>query len=287
MQEKALKPMDSFKECDLCPVMVVVPAGVFRMGSPDSDNQDGDEGPQRQVTIARPFAVGKFEVTVDQFAAFVAETGHDAGSTCWTFEAATWSERTARSFRNPGFTQSSSHPAVCINWRDAKAYVAWLSSKTGRTYRLLTEAEWEYAARAGTISRYHFGDDANALCGYGNAADQSTMRGVAGASGWAVVTCDDGHAFTAPAGSFSANAFGLYDLHGNVWEWTEDCWNDSYDGAPVDGSAWTTGDCSFRVIRGGSWINIPRGPRSANRYREVVGGRFDSTGFRVARTLSP
>jgi formylglycine-generating enzyme required for sulfatase activity len=290
-RERGLKPKDVFKECDACPEMVVVPAGSFTMGSPDNEkDRDKDESPQHGVTIARPFAVGKFEVTLDQFAAFVKETGYDAGSECFTFEQGKGEKRSGRSFRNPGYGQNGSHPAACVNWDDAKAYVGWLSRKTGKTYRLLTEAEWEYAARArttpGSAPRFHFGDDEKAMCRYGNGADQTAKKSIPGAANWPVLSCDDGYAYTAPVGSFTANAFGLYDMHGNVWEWTEDCYHDSYRGAPTDGSAWTAGDCKYRVVRGGSWSFDSGHLRAANRVRDASGSRFVDYGLRVARTLT-
>ena len=295
-QERTLKPKDTFKECDVCPEMVVVPAGSFTMGSPEDEKdrdkqEDKDESPQHEVTFRGPFAVGKFEVTVDQFAAFVTETGHDAGSKCWTFEEGKAEERSSRSWRNPGYLQNGSHPAACLNWDDAKAYVAWLSKKTGRGYRLLTEAEWEYAARArttpGTAPRFHFGDDEGAMCSYGNGADQTAKKTIPGTNNWTFFSCSDGYAYTALVGSFAPNAFDLYDVHGNVLEWTEDCYNDSYRGAPTDGSAWTSGDCSRRMLRGGSSNYYPGGLRSAFRGRNVSGSRNANYGLRVARTLTP
>jgi formylglycine-generating enzyme required for sulfatase activity len=207
------------------------------------------------VTIARAFALGKFEVTVDQFAAFVKETGYDTGSTCDIWKDGTWEERQGYSWRNPGFAQGGSHPAACLSWDDAKAYLAWLSRKTGKEYRLPTEAEWEYAARAGSGGKFHFGDDVADYCRYGNGADQAARAEVPGArEKWTVLACSDGHAYTARVGSFAANAFGIYDMLGNVFEWVEDCWHDSYAGAPADGSAWVAaGDCAVRVQRGGAW----------------------------------
>src|SRR5262245_14145221 len=211
-QEQALKPKASFKECDTCPEMVVVPAGSFAMGSPKNEKgRDDNEGPQHTVTIGKPFALGKFEVTVDQFAAFVQDTGHDMGPKCDVWEDGKWAEKEGRTWRNPGFSQTGSHPAACPSWDDSKAYVAWLSRKTGKAYRLPTEAEWEYAARAGTTTRYHFGNDEKGLCKYGNGADQAARKDVPGAKKWTVVACSDGHAYTAPVGSLAANAFGLHD----------------------------------------------------------------------------
>ena len=291
-EECALKPKDSFRECANCPELVVVPAASFTMGSPESEkDRRNDEGPQHRVTIGKPFAVGKFHVTVDQFAAFVAETGYDAGSKCRTFEDGKVEERSGRSWRNPGFAQSGSHPAVCLSLNDAKAYMEWLARKTGKTYQLLTEAEWEYAARAriepAAYSRYSFGDDENDLCRYGNGADQTARSTVPGASNWTIAPCDDGYAYTSPVGSFAANAFGLYDMQGNARQWTEDCYHDNYAGAPSDGSAWTTGDCSRRVLRGGSWSVDPGELRAAFRLRGTAGFRSRNDGFRVGRTLTP
>ena len=183
-----------------------------------------------------------------------------------------------------GFPQTDRDPAVCVNWADARAYVAWLSEKTGKSYRLLSESEWEYAARGGTRTSRHWGESASGQCGYANGADR-TAKGRY--SGWTVAECDDGHVWTAPVGTFKANGFGLHDVLGNVWEWVEDCWNDSYSGAPSDGSAWESGNCGRRVLRGGSWVNQPRNLRSAYRLRLVTGLRLSDTGFRVARTLAP
>jgi formylglycine-generating enzyme required for sulfatase activity len=265
-----------------------VPAGAFAMGSPDhEDARDSNEGPQRQVTIGRAFALGKVEVTVAQFAAFVQETGYDTGITCDIWLDGKWAERGGYSWQNPGFPQGGAHPAACLSWDDAKAYLAWLTAKTGKTYRLPTEAEWEYAARAGAATTFHFGNDRNAYCRYGNGADQTARAEVPGAERWSVLACRDGHAYTAPVGSFAANAFGLYDTLGNVFEWVEDCWNDSFAGAPMDGSAWVSGDCSIRVQRGGAWGYPPDYLRTAVRGRQPHGYRYVNAGMRVARTLGP
>jgi formylglycine-generating enzyme required for sulfatase activity len=286
-QERALKPKDVFQECAQCPQLVIVPAGTFMMGSPNNERaRDANEGPQRRVTI-KAFALGKFEVTVDQFAAFVEETGHDMGTSCDIWLDGKWDLRPGYTFRNPGFSQSGSHPAACLSWDDAKAYLAWLSRKTGRGYRLPTEAEWEYAARAGTATPFHFGDDAKDYCGYGNGADQAARAAVPGANSWSVLTCSDGHPYTAPVGSYAANGFGLHDTLGNVFEWTEDCWNDGYQGAPTDGSAWTGGDCGIRVQRGGAWGYPPDYLRVAVRGQQPQGYRYVNAGTRVARTLAP
>jgi formylglycine-generating enzyme required for sulfatase activity/uncharacterized caspase-like protein len=288
-EECALKPKDVFKECDKCPEMVVVPAGRFTIGSPTNESGRYDaEGPQYAVSIAKPYAAGKFHITLDQFGAFVAETGYDAGSKCQTYEGGKFLDRQGRSWRNPGFAQNGSHPAVCLNWNDAKAYVGWLTKKTGKSYRLLTETEWEYAARAGSTTRYFFGDEDKDFCLYGNGADQSTKNNSGALPAWAVVVpCNDGYVYTSPVGNFLPNAFGLYDMHGNAWQWLEDCWHQNYQGAPSDGSAWTTGDCGSRVLRGGNWGIGPAYLRAASRMTYATAARFPSDGFRVARTLAP
>jgi formylglycine-generating enzyme required for sulfatase activity len=290
-RERALRVNDSFRECAGCPEMVVVPAGSFTMGSPESDispRREISERPQHVVMIGRPFAVGKLLVTVDQFAAFVEETGYDAGA--WCFDAS--SPRADRSWRNPGFAQEGSHPAVCLSWNNARAYVDWLAKKTGKPYRMLTEAEWEYAARGrtspGDYPRFWFGDDEKELCRYGNGFDQKARDSIEGLEGVAAVPCNDGYAYTSPAGQYAPNAFGLYDMFGNVRQWTADCWHDTYKGAPADGSAWTTGSCSVgRVVRGGSWRNGTDALRPAWRsWGSGPNQRYDQTGLRVGRTLA-
>ena len=282
----AWKPGHRFRDCDgtWCPEMVVVPAGSFMMGSPESEAGRRDsEGPVHRVTIAEPFAVGVHEVTRGEWSRFALETGHTSGDSCWTYEGGEWKEHSGRSWLNPGFRQGEEHPVVCVNWKDAKAYVRWLSRETGEAYRLLSESEWEYVARAHTITSRHWDDSEIGQCRYSNGADRSAKSQF---SGWTVASCDDGYVHTAPVGSFGSNGFGLHDVLGNVWEWVEDCWHDSYRGAPRDGRAWTTGgDCGKRMLRGGSWFNIPRNVRSAYRVRGDTGIRIDDVGFRVARTL--
>jgi formylglycine-generating enzyme required for sulfatase activity len=287
--EQALQPKNTFKECSICPEMVVVPSGNFAMGSPTSEeSRHDDEGPQHPVSI-KEFAVGSSAVTVEQFSAFVDQTGYRAGATCQTFEAGKLDQRAGRSWRNPGFVQIGSHPAVCLSWSDAKAYVGWLSKETNKDYRLLTEAEYEYAIRGkitvGPATRYFFGNDDASMCRYGNGADQTAQKTIPGASGWTIFPCADGYAYTAPVGSFLPNEFGLYDPHGNAASWTEDCYHDSYSGAPTDGKAWLSGDCNRRVIRGGSWDDNRAFLRSASRGRFLSVGRSSEVGFRVGRTL--
>ena len=269
-----------FRDCEGCPEMVVVPEGSFRMGSPESEEgRWDDEGPVHRVAIGYRLAVGVHEVTRGEFARFVEATGRSMGNVCWAWEGDEWKERSGRHWRNPGFGQTDGHPVVCVSWDDAKAYVRWLSGETGEAYRLLSESEWEYVARAGTGTARYWGESERGQCRYANGADASTDFG------WRT-GCNDGHARTSPVGSYEANGYGLHDVLGNVWEWVEDCWNDSYRGAPEDGSAWVSGDCERRVLRGGSWINRPENLRSAERGRNTSGYRSNNFGFRVARTLN-
>ena len=281
-----------FRDCEACPEMVVVPAGSYMMGSPASEEgRDDDEGPVHRVTIGQPFAVGVYEVTRGEFGRFVEETGYSTGDTCWTYESdgffgdPEWKDRSGRGWKNPGFEheQGETEPVVCVNWEDAQAYVRWLLEQTGEAYRFLSEAEWEYLARAGTTTARYWGESEAGQCRYANGADQTAKSHH---DGWTVVACADGDYRTAPVGRYEANAFGLYDVLGNVWEWTADCWNKSYVGAPSNGGVWEGGDCSRRVVRGGSWFNEPRNLRSAYRDGNSAGDRGSSVGFRLARTLT-
>ena len=276
-----------FRDCEGCPEMVVVPAGSFEMGSPSSEAGRGDdEGPVHRVTIGDVFAVGVREVTRGEYRRFVRATGHSAGDTCWTYESGEWENRGGRNWEDPGYEQTDGHPVVCVSWGDAKGYVEWLSRETGKEYRLLSEAEWEYVARAGSRGARYWGGSEAGQCGYANGGDEA-LKGHYSGWKWGTAACNDGHVHTAPVGSYEANGFGLQDVLGNVWEWVEDCWNGRYAGAPSDGSAWETGDCGRRVLRGGSWNYGPWDLRSANRSRDSTGLRNYFIGFRVARTLTP
>lgn len=244
--------VQQFTDCSNgCPVMAVIPAGTFMMGAPESDaDRDDSEGPAHDVTIAKPFAVSMFAVTFEQWDACVAAAACPRASDQWG---------------------RGTMPVINVSFSDAMQYVRWLSQVSGKTYRLPTEAEWEYAARAGTKTRYSWGDDP----GSGNA----TCDGCG--SRWDLKQ-------TAPVGSFKPNAFGLYDMHGNVWEWVEDSWHRNYEGAPTDGSAWLeSGDQNVRVVRGGSWRNETAHLRAAARVGRNSHVRFDTLGFRVARSLEP
>ncbi|MDE2851314.1 MAG: SUMF1/EgtB/PvdO family nonheme iron enzyme [Acidobacteriota bacterium] len=246
------------------PEMIVLPSGRYYMGCVSGMGCSSRERPIRDVSFANPFAVSLHEVTLDEVDRYTAATG--------------------RSLVDDGGWGRGRRPAVNVSWSDAQEYVAWLSRETGGAYRLLTEAEWEYAARAGSTTQFHFGDHPMELCRYGNHADVSVPERLE----WRNTLCSDRVALeTADVGSYAPNPWGLHDMHGNVWEWVEDCWNENYEGSPTDGSALTEGDCSRRIVRGGSWNNRPALLRAAGRNGVGVGERGLNIGFRVARTLVP
>ena len=237
---------DALKDGGEGPEMVVLPTGSFRMGSPASEAGRFDiEDPVRTVTIGSRIAMGRYEVTFAEYDRFVSATGRASPND------ADWGRGT--------------RPAINVSQTDAKAYAAWLSAQTGKRYRLPSESEWEYAARAGTETAYSWGNTIGR-----NRANYHSYDG------------------TVPVGSFAANGFGLYDMHGNVWEWVEDCWHDNYEGAPTDGSAWTTGcDQALAVVRGGSWVTVPRFLRAADRNWDSPSAHVNTLGFRLVQDLNP
>jgi len=270
--------------------MVPIPGGRFQMGDLIGDGLPA-ERPVHAVTV-RPFNLAKYEVTVDQFDAFVKATGYRTeverdvrGLGCFVLDLAAgkWHLQAGTSWRAPGFEQSAAHPVVCVSWNDAQAFIAWLNRESGRRLRLPSEAEWEFATRAGASSKYYWGSNADDGCQHANGADLTPWP--TEAYRWPdTMKCNDGHFYTSPVGSYAANAFGLHDTVGNVAEWIEDCWNESYAGAPDDGSAWRSGDCARRVSRGGDWFNAaPRyGLRVSSRYRISHDARASNQGFRLA-----
>lgn len=289
-----------FRDCPDCPEMVVIPRGDFIMGSTESEfardlnavprdplHSGSDiprthmarERPDHGVLIKAPFSLGKYLVTRAEFSKFVKETQYSASGRCTIWESHKFKHPIGSGWENPGFSQTDRDPVVCVNWRDAKAFIAWMNRKLDSSsasvspvgpYRLPSEAEWEYAARAGTRTARWWGDPigvSNANCdGCGSPWDKKQ---------------------TSPVGSFRANQFGIHDVLGNVWQWTEDCWNDNHVGAPVDGSARIDGNCEQRVLRGGSWVNEAWVLRSSERTRTSPdsGIRANYNGFRVAKTL--
>ena len=241
------------------------------MGSPDSEiGRFASEGPQRPVTIGYKFAVSRHEVTFADWDACV-EDGD-----CEELPDRRWGR--------------GRNPLINVSWEQTRAFLRWLRARVdGAGYRLLSESEWEYVARAGTQTAWYWGDGPSEQCRYANGYDRSldeSPRGGRIREGREPVSCDDGHAETAPVGSYEPNGFGLYDLLGNVWEWTRDCWNESYAGGPDDGAAWEAGDCSRRVVRGGSFVDVSEQMRAAHRstYFQNDGGSY--IGFRVARTFN-
>jgi len=290
----APKPGEVFRDCPDCPEMVVIPAGSFTMGSSDSEKDwaahhgleasqhkhtlrdfalaVADEAPQHKVSL-RSFALGKYDVTRRKYATFVSETGYRSDGGCYD-NGPDSPKRADANWKNPGFKQTDNDPVICVSWEDAQAYVSWLNRKLQRSgsasgnapYRLPTESEWEYAARAGTTTRFWWGDDESAAAAHAwykeNSGDQ-----------------------THPVGLKPANRFGLYDMAGNVWQWTQDCYAENYAGAPNNGTAAETGNQCLRVDRGGSWYFPTWLLRPATRERNPANCRDKVMGFRVARTL--
>ncbi len=279
------QPRPSFKDCEDCPEMVALASGEFMMGSPEDERGRQDvEGLPRRVTVSKRFAIGRFEVTVDQFSAFIADTGITADNLCRVIvefdRAPIWGPPKA-SFRQPGFDVVGTQPVVCVSWHEARAYVAWLQRRTGKPYRLPTEAEWEYAARAGSRTSYSFGDDETALCAYARFADLSSQFG------WRDACRSDTVAFgPLPVGSLKPNPWGLFDMHGNAWEWVDDCWTPIASEIPVDGSAFARpGNCEMGVVRGGSFAAGSRRVRSAIRQPMLTAIHNYNNGFRAALSL--
>ena len=284
------------KDCPRCPQLVIVPAGsAMTGGNADETAREhvpaelaARELPAHRVTLSRPLAVGRYEVTNDEYAVFVAATGRVEPAGCMILDVKTdkWIFDAQRSRGDPGFAQSGRNPAVCVSWNDAHAYAAWLSTLTGHRYRLPSETEWEYAARGGTQSARFWGDDRGGACGHANVADVTLadLLGIGNPDPETYFLCRDGHAYTAPVGSFAPNAFGLYDVNGNVWEWMADCYNETLAGAPGDGRA-REGDCTSHMDRGGSWVNSPKYLRTAARHKDLTTMKNTVLGLRVVRDL--
>jgi len=263
-------PGNTFRDCPACPEIMVVPAGEFVMGSTLEETGHLDEKPQHTVRIAKPFGVGKFEVTFDQW---------DACTNAGRCPAA----------KDDDYGRGK-YPVINVTWRDADGYTKWLSETTGRTYRLLSEAEFEYAARAGTQTAWFWGDAPDSwgsrqACEYANTHDEAGKE-VHPMYVWSHHKCNDGYGENGPTGSYKPNAFGLHDMIGNVREWVADCFQSGYDGAPSDGSVRPhQGACEKRVVRGGTWLDGPSTSRSAYRYSEAENFSNYQLGFRVACEL--
>jgi formylglycine-generating enzyme required for sulfatase activity len=292
----------TFHDCSYCPELVIVPAGSFVMGSPEYEvGRDPDEGPQRRVIFREPFAVGRFAVTVDEYSAFVKETAYRVGELCGA--DTDWQSPKAGSYEAPpgfdlGFTQTGRNPAVCVSWYDAKAYVEWLSKKTNQRYRLLSEAEREYVTRAGTSTPYWWGTGitpAQALydtrpltvtrvAAENRSASQSNRAKLKPQ----IPTSENSAAppgHTALVDAYKPNDWGLYQVHGNVAEWTEDCWSTSILSSSDSGAPVAVPNCSDHVLRGGAWSYWPAALRAAHREPAPAEGRYNHVGFRVARDV--
>jgi formylglycine-generating enzyme required for sulfatase activity len=255
--------VQAFRDCPACPEMVAIPAGSFKMGSPASESHRADdEGPQHPVQIRSAFSVSRYPITRAEWKEFVKATGHKDSTNCLE-------------------GQRDDHPVVCVRWEDAQDYITWLSTQAKQHYRLLSEAEYEYISRANSTTPYGWGDSSDAQCTYANGADAATQSAHPGWS-WPMAPCNDKFPVTSPVGSFPPNAFGLFDTTGNVYSWTQDCWHSNYRGAPVNGSAWEGWGCDDRVVRGGSWHDVPWWLRAAHRSKQH--SSRDDVGFRVARS---
>lgn len=274
------------------PEMVPVAPGSFTMGTPTTDpERQGDEPPPQEITLTTPFALARCETTVAEFRLFVEATGHrtdaETGQGCYAHDEnlTNWQQRPNRHWRDPGFPQTDTHPVVCVSWNDAMAYAAWLGQQTGEEYRLPSEAEWEYAARAGTTSSRFWGDDPDAGCAFANGGDQALKQAFPHWN-FETVSCDDGAIHTAPVGSYQPNPWGLADMVGNAAEWTRDCVPEDRRALDENGLVIDTTDpedCTNHPVRGGAWWDYPAGLRSAYRFAYPADGATQYLGFRLAR----
>ncbi|MEN3973615.1 SUMF1/EgtB/PvdO family nonheme iron enzyme [Emcibacter sp. SYSU 3D8] len=279
-------------DCPNCPIMVTIPPGMFLMGvhaeEADADNvpamQRQAEQPLHGVTVRDPIALGQTEVTRGQFAVFVAETNHQSLG-CMVNDGRSWIIDRTKSWRDPGFSQDDQHPVVCVNYEDAEAYTAWLTRKTSKRYRLPTETEWEYAARAGAANGKPWGEIPALACAHGKVADRSHAARFSRKTALMFFPCETGYAFTAPVAHYQANGFGLFDVYGNVREVVADCWNPNYWGKGIGTKAQRSGASDTAVLRGGGWYDAPSNIRPARRFRADRSLRRADQGFRVAKDL--
>ena len=261
--------------CPTCPDLVVVPAGTFKMGSPTAEPERVAGEMQTEVRIAAPLAVARHAVTRADYARFLAESGHTQAAGCRIWDGATWTEGAGFGWRTAGFVQADNHPVVCVTWHDATAYAAWLTRKTGHTYRLLSESEREYAARAGTTTPFWWGRTIAPT--QANYRSLDVYKGGGQVGPWRKATV--------PVEAFKPNPWGLFNVHGNVREWTLDCWADTHADNPGDGRPRVAGDCTRRVVRGGCWCYNPGNVRAAFRLSGFSGARLNVVGFRLAREV--
>ncbi|MFN4355199.1 formylglycine-generating enzyme family protein [Parvibaculum sp.] len=268
------------RDCGDCPELVLLEGGSFMRGAESGDPAaDESEQPHHEVNIERPFAIAAHHVTVKDFDAFTAATGHETGPGCYAFTDDGWRMDENANWRAPGFLQTPLDPVVCVSWHDATAYAAWMSARTGKTYRLPSEAEWEFAARGGFKEGNFWGDDGTQVCTFANVNDITAKNKTAKAA----ENCTDGFLYTSPAGHFRPNPFGIHDAIGNAWVWLADCWHGDYRTSPRDGSAHLADNCERRVLRGGSWTDTPGPVRIGARESRPSHGRYSIAGFRLSR----
>lgn len=291
----------AMRDCPDCPEIIVIPTGEFIMGSDIEEPHRYKlpeywairEQPKHKVSVSRQFALGEYEITRAQFKIFAKESGYSPTLGCWHFVGTEWLFDETRSWKDAKIGETDEYPVTCVNWHDANAYLAWLSYKTTKSYRLASEAEWEYVARAGTQTAFWFGDDPKNICHYVNLGDLDTQDSFGwdktkikydAMTDWKGQPCRDGYSTLAPVRSTSANPWGVYGLLGNANEWVADCWNDDYQNAPATQEArLTAGDCGIRAMRGQGWTAIAAGTRSAFRLKMNATDRRFTFGFRVAR----
>lgn len=281
-------------ECASCPELTVIEPGVFIMGLQSNIARiekipamhGPSETPSHGVKIKKAYGIGTYEVTRRQFAEFVNDTGYDPkGCIVQDPDTGLWARDPDAGWSNPGFAQTLDHPVVCINFDDAMGYINWLNEKTNGRYRLPSETEWEYAARAGTASARYWGTDRTKACEYAAVAGLRRLGVHAWKNQIALFKCEDISVQTAPVGSHKPNQYGLYDILGNVQEWVADCWAPNYRGVPTDGMPREDGDCNTRILRGGSWDDSPVNVRAGRRVNQSLDVRKSTQGFRVARDL--
>ena len=281
----SVAPGAVFQDCTDCPEMVVIPPGSFIMGFDGGLNEARYEGPVRLVNIEYAYALGRTEVTQAQFREFIEETGHQSGDACAIWNGEDWYHTPGKDWRDPGYGRppADNEPVACVTWTDAQAYADWLAEKTGQPYRLPTEAEWEHAARAGTTGTYTWGDDPDGGCNVANIYDKS---GIDPKRPYDPVGCDDGFAIVSPVGSLDPNLWGLYDMTGNVWEWTVDCYIMPIPLEPTDGSpVYAPDNCDRRAVKGGSWSSEVFWQRPTFRGRDPEDRISHIFGMRIARDL--
>jgi formylglycine-generating enzyme required for sulfatase activity len=289
----AYQPLEHFRDCDACSEMLVLPSGKYMMGATEDEFAGNDqyrfmyvdETPRHEADV-KSFALAKFDVTRKQFEIFANETGF-SGKGCHIFNGKEWVNDANADWRNPGFRQSDSDPVVCVSWDDTQRFIAWLNSKLAktkaRTYRLPTETEWEYAARAGTTTATYWGHNPLDQCKYENTRDQSAR--VLDAT-TPIADCTDGYVETSPVGSFRPNPWGLFDMLGDATQWAADCPFFSYSALPRAAPNANSASCRMRAVRGASWATIPIGVRAAFRAATIPNRRDSTNGFRLAADLS-